>query len=96
VFAPEDPFTAAVLVREHPIVEVLHDEAGSQKRNPFEQRLIRPVLEVLADPEPDGLDQEEGLRVVVPRRAQKAGIQKAFPVLNVGGRGERGGNIVGC
>jgi hypothetical protein len=53
-----DRFVAAVLTPAHPIVVVRHDEASSQVRNPFEQALITPVLEALADPATLGLGPE--------------------------------------
>lgn len=79
-----DPFTAAVLAPEHPLVVVLHDEASSQTSNRFEQELIRPVLETLADERGYNLDPEEGLGVVVPHRAQRAAIQSSVPALTRG------------
>ena len=62
----DDDLVAAVLRPEYPLVVVVHDEAGSQVRNPFEQALIEPILRTLADPARYGLDAEEGLGVVVP------------------------------
>jgi hypothetical protein len=76
-----DPFVAAVLAPEYPLVIVVHDEAASQTRNVFEQRLIAPVLEALSDPALHGLDAREGLGVVVPHRAQRANLQTLFPQL---------------
>jgi hypothetical protein len=46
----DDPFVAGVLAPEHPLIVVVHDEATSQMRNPFEQALITPLLTALADP----------------------------------------------
>ena len=60
---------------------VVHDEAQSLLRNPFEQALITPVLEALADV-PYRLDPEVGLGVVVPHRAQRAALQEAIPALS--------------
>jgi hypothetical protein len=77
-----DPFVAAVLHPDHPIVVVTHDEAGSILRNAFEQGLITPVLEALAG-EPYCLEPRHGLGVVVPHRAQRAALQEAIPQLNV-------------
>ena len=68
---------------EHPLVVVVHDETESQVRNPFEQALITPILEALADPAGYGLDAADGLGVVVPHRAQRAALQPAFPALSV-------------
>jgi len=62
---------------------VVHDEGGSQVRNPFEQELIAPILRALADPTRYGLEAAEGLGVVVPHRAQRAALQQAFPELSV-------------
>ena len=81
--ASDDDLVAAVLRPEYPLVVVVHDEAGSQVRNPFEQALIEPILRTLADPARYGLDAEEGLGIVVPHRAQRAALQQAFPELCV-------------
>lgn len=78
-----DPFTAAVLDPAYPLIVVVHDEEGSQVRNPFEQELIAPILRALADPKRHGLEPVAGLGVVVPHRAQRAALQQAFPELNV-------------
>ena len=77
-----DPFVAAVLSPEHPMVVVVHDEDSSQVRNPFEQALITPILQALADPAVYNLDPERGLGVVVPHRAQRAALQDALPRLS--------------
>jgi len=76
-----DEMVAAVLHPEYPLVVVVHDEADSQVRNPFEQSLIDPILRALADPARYGLKAEEGLGIVVPHRAQRAALQQAFPEL---------------
>jgi hypothetical protein len=76
-----DSFLAAVLAPEHPLVVVLHEEASSQKQNAFEQALIAPFLEALADPSRYRLDALTGLGVVVPHRAQRAALQLACPCL---------------
>lgn len=78
-----DPFTAAALAPEHPLVVVVHDEGGSQTRNEFEQALVTPLLVALAHPEQHGLDAREGLGVVVPHRAQRAALQAAVPELTL-------------
>jgi superfamily I DNA and/or RNA helicase len=62
---------------------IVHDEATSQTRNPFERILILPVLEALADSTLYALDARHGLGVVVPHRAQRADMQSAFPQLRV-------------
>jgi superfamily I DNA and/or RNA helicase len=79
----DDLFVAGVLAPEHPLVVVVHDEATSQMRNPFEQALITPLLTALADPARYGLDHTTGLGVVVPHRAQRAALQDAIPALTV-------------
>ncbi len=81
--AHEDDFTAAVLAPDYPLVVVVHDEASSQVRNPFEQDLIGPILRTLVDTAKYALDPGEGLGVVVPHRAQRAALQQAFPELSV-------------
>lgn len=83
VFNHADPFVAAVLTPEYPIVVIVHDEAASQTRNPFERELIAPVLEALADSALYALDARHGLGVVVPHRAQRADMQTEFPQLRV-------------
>jgi hypothetical protein len=74
-----DELVAAVLRPEFPLVAVVHDEADSQVRNPFEQALIEPILRTLV--EQHGLDAEEGLGVVVPHRAQRAALRQSLPQL---------------
>lgn len=76
-----DPFVAAVFAPDYPIVVIMHDEAVSQTLNLFEQRLVVPVLDALSNPELFGLDARDGLGVVVPHRAQRAGMQALFPQL---------------
>jgi hypothetical protein len=79
----DDEFAAAVLSPEHPIVVVVHEEMQSQTRNPFEQMLVGPVLNALANPELYGLNAVEGLGVVVPHRAQRADMQNLYPLLSM-------------
>jgi superfamily I DNA and/or RNA helicase len=76
-----DPFVAAVLAPNYPLVVVVHNEAVSQTLNLFEQRLAAPVLEALSNPALFGLDARDGLGVVVPHRAQRAAMQARFPQL---------------
>jgi hypothetical protein len=76
-----DELALAVLHPDYPLVVVVHDEAESQVRNPFEEALIEPVLRTLADPATYGLGPRGGLGVVVPHRAQRAALQQAFPEL---------------
>ena len=80
--AQRDPFVRAVLAPEQTIVVVVHDEADSQVRNRFEQELISPMLEALANEDGYGLGPEHGLGVVVPHRAQRAALQEALPALS--------------
>jgi hypothetical protein len=77
----EDDLVAAVLRPDFPLVVVVHDEADSQVRNPFEQTLIEPILHTLVDPAKHGLGAEEGLGIVVPHRAQRAALRQSFPQL---------------
>ncbi len=79
----EDDLIRAVLDPQYPLVVLVHDEASSQVRNPFEQSLIEPILRTLADPERYGLDAVEGMGVVVPHRAQRAALQQALPELSI-------------
>lgn len=76
-----DPFLAAVLASDSPIVIVMHDDTESQQRNVFEQALIAPIVAALADPAQYGLDMDDGLGVVVPHRAQRAALQEGVPAL---------------
>jgi hypothetical protein len=88
-----DDFVRAVLSTEYPLVVVVHEEASSQNRNLYEQLLVAPLLEVLADKLQHGLNAKDGLGVVVPHRAQRAEMQKAFPMLAV--RDEVSGKVLG-
>lgn len=78
-----DPFVRAVLDPAHPITVVVHDEASSQVRNPFERDLIAPVLRILTAEDGYRLDPREGIGVVVPHRAQRAALKEAVPSLTV-------------
>ena len=82
-FDHPDPFVSRVLAPEYPLIVVVHDEAASQTRNPFEAQLIAPVLEALADAETYALDPFDGLGVVVPHRAQRALLREAIPCLTI-------------
>lgn len=82
-FNHNDDFVAAILAPEHPIVVIVHNESESQTRNIFEQELIAPILNALANKNLYGLDAIEGLGVVVPHRMQRAALQTAFPFLQV-------------
>ena len=76
-----DPFLAAVLDPSQPLVVVEHDEAGSQKRNLFEQALMSPLINALTDPLGYNLSSRTGVGVVVPHRAQRALLRSEFPGL---------------
>jgi predicted RecB family nuclease len=69
-----DTFVRAVLDPAHPLVVIVHDEAGSQLQNQFELDLMRPLLAELTSPTGLNLEPTEGLGVVVPHRAQRAAI----------------------
>ncbi len=79
----EDPFVESVLRPEQTLVVIVHNEESSQVRNPFEQALITPVLEALADPATYALGPEHGLGVVVPHRAQRAALRDGIPALTL-------------
>jgi len=79
----DDDFVAAVLRPEYPLVVIVHEEADSQVRNVFEQELIEPILQAVADPATHGLDAEDGLGIVVPHRAQRAALRHSFPQLSI-------------
>ena len=67
-----DPFSAAVLSPDHPIVLIIHDEAASILENAEESNILRPILEQLTDADLYALDVKDGLGIVVPHRAQRA------------------------
>ena len=76
-----DAFVAAVLSPQHPLVVIVHDEQDSQNRNPFEEALIGPVLRALSAGDMHNLDARTGLGVVVPHRAQRIALRRAYPQL---------------
>jgi AAA domain/PD-(D/E)XK nuclease superfamily len=76
-----DGMVVAALRPEYPLTLIVHDESASQMRNPFEQSLIEPILKALAGAGGYGYDAETGVGVVVPHRAQRAALQRAFPEL---------------
>jgi len=82
-FETGDAFVNAVLAPDYALTVVLHDEAGSQSRNAFEQALITPLLRALSDELFHGLKASDGLGVVVPHRAQRVALRLAFPELAV-------------
>ncbi len=67
-----DPFSAAVLAPDHPIVLIVHDEAASILENAEENNVLRPILEQLTSADLYALDAKDGLGIVVPHRAQRA------------------------
>ncbi|MFN8591630.1 MAG: AAA domain-containing protein [Thermomicrobiales bacterium] len=72
---PPDPYVAAVLSPEHPLIVVVHDERSSQLRNDFERRLTTPLIAAL---HAMGYDVDDGFGLVVPHRAQRANLQEAL------------------
>jgi hypothetical protein len=78
-----DPFVAGVLRPDHPLVVVVHDEAQSQHRNPFERELMAPVLEALTDPRLYGEDDRDGYGIVVPHRAQRSALKDVLDDLSL-------------
>lgn len=77
----DNPLVAAALAPDFPLVVVVHDEAESQTRNAFEEKLLGPILSALTDAH--GLDAREGFGVVVPHRAQRIALRMAHPQLTV-------------
>jgi len=73
-----DPLVNAMLDPAYPLVVVVHDEAESQFRNPFEASLIAPLVAALAVP-PYALEPTEGIGIVVPHRAQRALLRDTIP-----------------
>lgn len=67
-----DPFVASVLDPDYPLVVVVHDEAASQHRNPFERDLMAPVFAALTEAPLYGEDPHDGYGIVVPHRAQRS------------------------
>lgn len=78
-----DQFVEAALTPEHPLIVIVHDENGSQQRNLYEQELIAQILRALHDETTYGLSAEKGLGVVVPHRAQRAGLRLELPELSI-------------
>ena len=79
----DDAFVAAVLNPEYPLIVIVHGEQGSQTRNLFEQTLIAPLVQALADKNRHRLKADEGFGVVVPHRAQRVALNQAFPELSI-------------
>ena len=78
----ESDFAQAVLGPE-PLTIVLHDEAGSQASNPFEEAIVRELIAALGSHEDAGFDPLTGVGVVVPHRAQRAALQVSVPLLTL-------------
>jgi hypothetical protein len=78
-----DSFVASVLAPDYPLVVVVHAEDVSQNRNAFEEKLIGPVLRALVEKDLHGLNAKTGLGVVVPHRAQRAALRRAYPELTL-------------
>jgi hypothetical protein len=75
----EFDFIQAALRPDYPLVVVVHEEAASQIRNPFEQYLSELLIRALQHQ--FALDGKTGLGIVVPHRAQRAVLQLVFPEL---------------
>ncbi|MCC6443760.1 MAG: PD-(D/E)XK nuclease family protein [Armatimonadetes bacterium] len=78
-----DPFVQAALSPEHPFIIIVHDETSSQNRNAFEESLVGPVLIALAAEDGYHLDARAGMGVVVPHRAQRVALRRAYPDLSL-------------
>ncbi|MDI6872061.1 MAG: DEAD/DEAH box helicase [Bacillota bacterium] len=65
-----EPFLAAVLDPDYPVVIVEHEEHGSQQANPLEAALVAPIVKACS--RKLKLDGRKGIGIVVPHRAQKA------------------------
>ncbi|HEX6608249.1 MAG TPA: DEAD/DEAH box helicase, partial [Chloroflexia bacterium] len=74
-----DPYVAAALDPAYPVIVIEHDEAASQQLNPVEIALAEPLIRACT--EDLQLNARDGLGVVVPHRAQKAALGRAFPAL---------------
>ncbi|MGC4042396.1 MAG: AAA domain-containing protein [Armatimonas sp.] len=77
-----DPLAAAALAPDCPLVVIVHGESASQTRNLTEEQLLGPILTALI--EEHQLDGKTGFGVVVPHRAQRAGLRAAYPFLEGG------------
>ncbi len=75
----DDPFVAAALDPQHPLIVIVHEEAQSQDINPFEISLIRPIIETLVMQL--NLNPGSGVGVVVPHRAQRLALRDQLPSL---------------
>jgi hypothetical protein len=76
---PMDPYIAAALQSDFPVVVIEHSEDQSQQQNLLEVELAAPLIAACV--ELLGLDGARGLGVVVPHRAQKAALRTRFPEL---------------
>jgi hypothetical protein len=74
----DDPFVAAVLRPDVPLVVVEHNEHGSRQSNDFEAALVADLVRSCMEL---GLDRRDGIGVVVPHRAQKAALRARLPEL---------------
>lgn len=73
-----DPFVAAVMDPNHPIVVIEHGEQTSHQFNQTELAIVTPLIDAALTMRMDGAD---GIGVVVPHRAQKALLRQKFPTL---------------
>jgi hypothetical protein len=74
----DDPFVGGVLAPQYPLTVIVHDEAESQHRNPFERDLMEPVFAALTDDRCYGEDGRDGYGVVVPHRAQRSSLKEVL------------------
>ena len=73
-----DPFVAAALRWNVPLVVIEHDERSSRQANTLEAALVADLVRACLEL---GLDGRDGIGVVVPHRAQKAALRAQLPEL---------------
>jgi hypothetical protein len=74
-----EPWAAAALAPEHPMILIEHEEEGSQQSNVYEAELAARLAELAMDRL--GLDAENGIGIVAPHRAQRALLSSRIPAL---------------
>jgi hypothetical protein len=73
-----DPFIAAALRWDVPLVVIEHAERSSRQSNGLEAALVADLVRACMEL---GLDGRDGIGVVVPHRAQKAALRAMLPEL---------------
>ncbi len=73
-----DPYVAAALRWDVPLVVIEHTERSSRQSNPLEAALVADLVRGCLEL---GLDGRDGIGVVVPHRAQKAALRALLPEL---------------